>query len=72
MAGIINCENCIYWDKDRSPFNRSPDVRNMQEKSDIGQCRRRAPRNISHTGEGRGLWPFTLPTDGCGDGEPRP
>lgn len=59
----VACAECVYWRTDGG-------------LSDSGQCARRAPRPALSSEEdvyveARVIWPLTLFSEGCGEGEKR-
>jgi hypothetical protein len=57
---VLSCADCGCWVHPK-PISADDDPRA------IGTCRRRPP--VLGYG-GRGVWPLTLSTEGCGDGVP--
>ena len=57
---LLSCSDCGCW-LDPKPISSGDESRG------IGTCRRRPP--VLGYG-GRGAWPLTLSTEGCGDGVP--
>lgn len=69
----MRCKNCRYWVGGCGP---SEDV---DEPGDKGECRRNAPKPLSHISPSLEedlpvvitVWPYTFEFDGCGEFVPK-